>query len=128
MFMTGFASHAYALLRIVTGFLFTCHGGQKLFDFPVAMPVELNALIFVAGVIELVGGLLVMIGLFTHWVAFLCSGLMAAAYWIGHGTKALYPIENGGELAALYCFLFLYVAARGAGPLSIDTLRRGRLR
>jgi putative oxidoreductase len=79
--------------------------------------------LFVAGPIELVGGILVMIGLFTRWAAFLCSGLMAAAYWMAHGTKALFPLENGGELAALYCFAFLFLAAHGAGIWSVDAAR-----
>ena len=77
----------------------------------------------VAGPIELVGGVLVMIGLFTRWAAFLCSGLMAAAYWMAHGTRALFPLENGGELAALYCFVFLCIAAKGGGIWSADGAR-----
>ena len=74
-----------------------------------------------AGSIELIGGTLIMIGLFTRWAAFLCSGLMAAAYWVAHGTKELLPILNGGELAALYCFVFLFIAAHGPGLWSVDT-------
>ena len=74
---------------------------------------------YLAGGIELIGGILVMIGLFTSWAAFLCSGLMAFAYWLGHGTRALLPIVNQGELAVLYCFAFLFIAARGSGPWGI---------
>ena len=123
-FMSPFAPQVHALLRIVTGFLFLCHGGQKLLGWPVSMPAEyLNALTYTAGAIELFGGALVMVGLFTRWAAFLCSGTMAFAYWIGHGTKALFPIENQGELAALYCFVFLFFSAHGAGIWSADAAR-----
>lgn len=124
-FMTGFAAQTHALLRIVAGFLFLCHGGQKLLGFPVPMPegFAMNPMLYVAGGIELVGGLLVMVGLFTRWAAFLCSGLMAAAYWMAHGMNALFPIANGGELAALYCFVFLYLSAHGAGIWSVDASR-----
>ncbi len=127
MFMRRFTSPAYALLRTVTGFLFFWHGTQKLFDVPVPPPYQAPAFVtYVAGPIELVGGLLVMIGLFTRWSAFLCSGLMAAAYWMAHGTKSFFPLLNGGELAALYCFVFLFIAANGAGAWSVDALRQGQ--
>ena len=86
------------------------------------MPVFITA---IAGPIELVGGVLVMIGLFTGWAAFLSSGLMAFAYWLGHGTRALLPIINQGELAVLYCFIFLYISARGGGIWSVDAGRGG---
>ena len=120
-FLREHEARLYALLRIVAGFLFLWHGSQKLLGFPPGMPAGAPAfVIWIAGPIELVGGILVMIGLLTRPAAFLCSGLMAAAYWMGHGTKALLPVKNQGELAALYCFLFLYVAARGAGPWSVD--------
>jgi putative oxidoreductase len=120
-FLREHEARLYALLRIVAGFLFLWHGSQKLLGFPPGMPAGVPAfVVWVAGPIELVGGILVMIGLLTRPAAFLCSGLMAAAYWMGHGTKALLPVQNQGELAALYCFLFLYVAARGAGPWSVD--------
>jgi len=121
MFMKSFTIQAYALMRIVAGFLFLWHGTQKLFEFPTTMPMEVPTFVtLLAGPIELVGGTLVMIGLFTRWAAFLCSGLMAAAYWMSHGTKALFPIENGGELAALYCFVFLFISAQGSGVWSAD--------
>ena len=124
-FMTGLAAQTHALLRIVTGLLFLCHGGQKLLGYPVAMPegVTMNPMLYTARAIELVGGLLVMVGLFTRWAAFLCSGLMAAAYWMAHGTNALFPIANGGEPAALYCFVFLFFSAHGAGIWSADAAR-----
>ena len=121
MFMKPYESQTYALMRIVAGFLFLWHGCQKLFGFPGTLPEGVPAfIIYVAGPIEFIGGILVMIGLFTHWAAFICSGQMAAAYWMGHGTKALLPLVNGGELAALYCFVFLFIAARGPGLWSVD--------
>jgi putative oxidoreductase len=109
-------------MRIVTGFLFLWHGVQKLFGFP-PMPPDVNPpafIIWIAGPIELLGGILVMIGLLTRPAAFLCSGLMAFAYWMGHGWRALLPVQNGGEPAALYCFVFLYIWARGVGTWGVD--------
>src|SRR5262245_35866752 len=123
-FMGRFNSQTYALLRIVAGFLLSWHGSQKLFGFPGGsegpMPFHIT---YVAGPIELIGGLLVMLGLFTRSAAFLCSGLMAAAYWVAHGPNALLPIQNRGELAALFCFVFLFVCAHGAGIWSLDHVR-----
>ncbi|EAS46515.1 hypothetical protein GB2207_06673 [gamma proteobacterium HTCC2207] len=111
---------AYALLRIVTGFLFIWHGTQKLMNYPVEFPYPLNPLMYTAGAIEMVGGVLVMIGLFTRPTAFICSGTMAAAYWMAHGMNNVFPIINRGELAALFCFAFLFIAVRGAGIWSLD--------
>ena len=119
-----FESQAYAVMRAVAGFLFLFHGLQKLFGMYGGTAVSLVSLRGVAGVIELVGGLLVMVGLFTSPVAFICSGEMAVAYFMSHQPRGLWPIENRGELAALYCFVFLFIAARGAGPLSLDRLWR----
>jgi len=111
----------YALLRIVTGFLFLWHGMEKIFGFPEAPPAGAPAFIlWVAGPIELVCGFLVMIGLLTRPAAFLASGLMGVAYWLAHGTRALLPILNQGELAVLYCFVFFFIAARGPGRWSVD--------
>ncbi len=122
-FMSFFNTQGYALMRIVTGFLFLWHGSQKLFDFPGGMPPGAPAFItYIAGPIELIGGVLVMIGLFTRYAAFLASGLMAAAYWMAHGMKALLPLQNNGELAALYCFVFLFIATQGGGIWSVDAL------
>lgn len=123
-FMRRFSAETYALMRIVIGLLFLFHGLQKLFGFPKAAPDMPAFVQFVAGPIELVGGALVMIGLMTSWAAFLCSGLMAAAYWMAHGTKHLIPMLNGGELAILYCFAFLFIAANGSGIWSLDGARR----
>ncbi len=125
-FLSKYSSCCYALLRIVAGFLFLWHGVQKLFGFPEAMPAGVPAfIIYVAGPIELFCGILIMIGLFTSYAAFLASGQMAFAYWMAHGPKALLPLQNGGELAALYCFVFLFIAAQGSGIWSIDSLRNG---
>ena len=118
--LDGREEQAYALLRIVTGFLFIWHGTQKLFNFPAEFPYPLNPLMYSAGAIEMIGGVLVMIGLFTRPTAFICSGTMAAAYWMTHGMNSLFPIINRGELAALFCFAFLYIAVRGAGIWSVD--------
>lgn len=120
-FMSSLNAQAYALLRIVVGFLFPWYGVQKLFGFPSPMPAGVPAFVtYIAGPIELVGGVLVMIGLLTRWAAFLCSGLMAAAYWMGHGTNALLPIQNQGDLAVLYCFVFLFISTQGGGLWSVD--------
>jgi putative oxidoreductase len=126
-FMRSYEPQTYALLRIVSGFCFLWYGMQKLFGFPGTMPPGVPAFItYIAGPIELLGGILVMIGLFTRWAAFVASGLMAFAYWIGHGTKALLPILNQGDLAVLYCFIFLHVAARGPGIWSVDAAQGRR--
>ena len=120
-FMKSYEGQTYALMRIVTGFLFLWHGSSKLLGFPMPAPAEAPAfVIWVGGIIELAGGILVMIGLQTRLAAFLCSGLMAAAYWMAHGMNAPLPIQNQGELAAIYCFVFLFISARGAGMWSVD--------
>jgi putative oxidoreductase len=126
-FMWSYNSQIYSLLRIVVGFLFLWHGVQKLFGFPDPMPAGVPAfIIYIAGPIELVGGALVMAGFFTRPAAFLCSGLMAAAYWIGHGMKALLPVQNGGDLAILYCFVFLFISTQGGGLWSVDAVQGRR--
>ena len=111
---------SYALFRMVLGFLFMWHGTQKLFNIPKEFPYELSALSQTAGIIELVGGALVLLGCMTRPVAFICSGTMAVAYWLVHGLNNFFPMINGGELAALYCFGFLSIAANGPGIWSID--------
>lgn len=124
-FMRAREAETYALMRIMLGFLFLWHGSQKLLGLPaMSAPMEIPAFIrFVAGPIELFGGALVMLGLFTRPAAFLCSGLMFFAYWMGHGFKAFLPIQNQGELAALYSFAFLFLSARGSGIWSADAAR-----
>lgn len=119
-FLDKYQEETYALLRIVSGFLFIWHGTQKLINFPAEFPYPLNPLMYAAGTIEMIGGALVMIGLFTRPAAFICSGTMAAAYWMAHGMNHFFPILNGGELAALFCFTFLFIAARGPGIWSLD--------
>ena len=114
-----------AILRIVVGLLFLEHGLQKFFGFPVPfpMPGPLPPMVMAAGAIELIAGALVTIGLFTRLAAFIASGEMAAAYFIGHFPKGFWPVENMGEGAILYCFIFLYIAAAGPGAWSIDGAR-----
>ena len=114
-----FAEPAYALLRVVAGLMFAFHGAQKFGFFGGQMAAMFSQTWF-AGVIELVGGLMIAIGLMTSLVAFICSGEMAVAYFQAHAPKASWPNMNGGELAVLYCFLFLYMAARGGGRYSVD--------
>lgn len=121
-----FTPQIYAALRIVAGLMFACHGAQKLFGAFGGQQMPIASLLGVAGVIELVGGLLIAIGLFASIAAFISSGEMAAAYFMAHAPKAPLPIENGGELAALYAFLFLYIAARGPGIWAVErAARRG---
>ncbi|MBI2220733.1 MAG: DoxX family protein [Acidobacteria bacterium] len=116
--------YAYAAFRIVTGLLFLFHGLQKLFGLYGGQVVPMGSLFWVAGVIELAGGLLVMVGLFTTAAALVASGEMAAAYFMAHAPKGVWPIVNQGELAVLYCFAFLFIATRGAGMLSADRVFR----
>jgi putative oxidoreductase len=115
-----FTEPTYALLRIVAGLLFAFHGVQKLFGMYGGTQMPMFSQPWFAGVIELVGGVLIAIGLFTSLVAFICSGEMAVAYFQVHAPKGFWPTLNGGELAALYCFLFLYISARGGGAWSLD--------
>ena len=123
-FMRPYETQTYALLRIVAGFLFLWHGMSKLLGIPTPPPPGAPAfVIYVGGGIELVGGALVMLGLFTRRAAFVTSGMMAVAYWLAHGMHALLPIQNQGELAALYCFVFLFIAAHGPGRWSVDAGR-----
>ena len=119
-FLDGFSEQAYALLRIVAGLLFLAHGVQKFFNFPTAFPYPLNPMLYAAGTIELIAGGLIIIGLFTRPAAFIASGMSAVGYWVAHGTQGLYPITNSGETIALYCFIFLFIATRGAGIWSVE--------
>ena len=120
---------ALAGLRIITGLMFMQHGTQKIFSFPAeAMgPFQLMSQMGIGGVLELVGGALIVLGLFTRPVAFILSGTMAVAYFYAHAPRAFFPILNGGELAIMYCFVFLFIAAAGGGAWSIDNMRsRGK--
>lgn len=114
----------YAVLRMVAGFLFACHGAQKVFGVLGGDGVALMSRIGLAGVIELVGGALIAVGLFTPYIAFIASGEMAFAYFLAHAPQGFWPILNRGEPAMFYCFLFLYMAARGAGAFSLDGMLR----
>ncbi len=123
---TAWAPRLLSVLRIMAGLLFLQHGTAKHLKFPtVPMFAKLEpvSLLGAAGVIEIVGSLLLILGLFTRTTAFVLSGLMAVAYFMAHATRGFYPILNGGELAVLYCFVFLYIAAAGPGPWSYDALR-----
>jgi len=113
-----------SVLRIVAALGFMHHGTSKLLGFPpFPMPGPLSPMLTAAGVLELGGGILILIGLFTRPVAFVLSGMMAVAYFMVHAPKGLYPSVNGGEGAMLYCFIFLYLAAAGAGAWSADAAR-----
>ena len=123
-FLERFAAPIHALVRIIVGFLFLCHGAAKLFGALGGAPPGLTApLLQISGAIELLGGALVMLGLFGALAAFVCSGQMAVAYFLVHQPQALFPLENHGELAILYCWTFLLIAARGSGIWSIDAAR-----
>jgi putative oxidoreductase len=122
--LAPFAPHAYALLRIVSGLLFAQHGAQKLLGALGGRQVDPVSLLGLAGIIELVGGPLIALGLFAAPVAFIASGEMAAAYFMAHAPRSFWPVVSGGELPALYCFIFLLIAANGSGIWSLDNLRQ----
>jgi putative oxidoreductase len=123
-FWEKFAPWFYVLLRIMAGLAFAEHGAQKLFGVLGGQAVSLATQRGLAGVIEFVGGIMMALGLFTSPVAFIASGEMAWAYFQSHAPRGLWPIQNGGELAVLYCFIFLYVSAMGSGKLSVDAIRK----
>ena len=118
----------YALLRIVAGFLFACHGAQKLFGVLGGTAVPIASQLGAAGIIELVCGALIAVGLFTSYAAFIASGEMAVAYFQAHAPQSVWPIVNRGEVTALYSFLFLYMATRGTVAYGLDTIGRRRRR
>jgi putative oxidoreductase len=121
-FLDKYRDAIYALTRIVAGFLFSQHGAQKLFGAFGGAPAEMPApLLYTAGGIEFFGGMLIALGLFTRPAAFLSSGLMAAAYFMAHQPNGALPIQNHGELAALYCWLFLLISAHGDGIWSLGS-------
>jgi len=120
-----FSPYVYGILRIVAGLAFAQHGAQKLFGaLGAKQAAELMSQMGLAGIIEFVGGIMIAIGLFTSPVAFLASGQMAVAYFQAHAPRGFWPIQNGGELAMIYCFLFLYFSTVGSGKLSIDSIRK----
>jgi putative oxidoreductase len=121
--LNSWQPYILSVLRIMAGLLLLQYGLAKHFSFPMVWPskVEPLSLIWFAGAIELFGILLVL-GLFTRWTAFVCSGLMAFAYFIGHASKSFYPVVNGGTLAILFCFVFLYLFFAGGGPWSLDAI------
>ena len=129
-YLGRFSPYIYAILRIISGFLFIWHGTQKWFNFPPmqlppgsAAPSGISPLMAVAGTLELVCGLMILFGLFAGFAAFLASGLMAVAYFMSHfSIQNFLPLQNRGELAVVYCFVFLYIASRGSGVWSIDSL------
>jgi len=126
MNLTPYAPQVLSVLRIVSGFIFLLHGTQKLLGFPEAtrgMP-EFLSMLWVAGALELVGGVLLLVGLFTRPTAFVMSGLMAFAYFIAHAPRSIFPTLNGGDAAILYCFVFLYLVFAGGGAWSLDARRR----
>ena len=130
----AWAPRMLAVLRIMTGLLFLEHGTQKLLNLPMRvnngpMP-PFGSMFWFQGVIELVGGLMIILGVFTRPVAFVLAGNMAVAYFMAHAPRGFYPITaggNGGELSILFCFVFLYFMMAGAGPWSVDDARRGRI-
>jgi putative oxidoreductase len=115
-----YAELIYAVVRLVVGLLFACHGAQKLFGVLGGTSQLASPMMLAAGIIELAGGLLVALGLWASWAAFVASGEMAVAYFMVHAPGGFWPILNKGELAALYCFVFLLVASRGSGSWSVD--------
>ena len=121
-FLANWTPTLLSVMRIVTGFLFMLHGTQKWLAFPAPPnnPVTLMSLGGAAGILELVGGALIILGLFTRPVAFILSGEMAFAYFIAHAPRNFWPLLNGGDLAVTWCFVFLYLAAAGGGPISLD--------
>lgn len=124
--LSAWTPRVLSILRIMAALLFMQHGTQKMLGFPIPGPSPLPPLMMVAGSIELVGGALLAIGLFSRWTAFLLSGMAAAAYFVGHASNGFFPIVNKGELAALYSFTFLYLFFAGPGPWSVDAMRGRR--
>lgn len=120
------APHLLSLLRIIAAGSFLTHGTMKLFSWPAPFEYPMSAMMYAAGTLEVVGGLLLILGLFTRPVAFVLSGLMACAYFIAHSGNGFFPVLNHGEAAVLYCFLFLYIAAAGPGAWSIDGILERR--
>ena len=122
--LAGYSERIYAVMRVVIGILFACHGAQKLFGVLGGQSQLANPILLAAGIMEFVGGGLVALGLWASYAAFVASGEMAVAYMAVHARGGFWPVINRGELALLYCFVFLYMASRGSGPFSVDVLIR----
>jgi putative oxidoreductase len=122
-FLQRWAPYILSILRILAGATFLTHGTMKLFGWPGTFPYPLNGMLYAAGTLELLGGLLLIIGLFSRPVAFILAGEMAIAYFMAHAPMGLFPVLNAGEAAVLYCWIFLYIAAAGPGPISVDAWR-----
>ncbi len=124
----SWSSPLHAALRIVAGVLLLEHGTSKYFNFPAteyfANGVEIFSLMGLAGALEIIGGILIILGLFTRLTAFVLAGFLAAAYFMGHAPQSFFPLINNGDAAILYCFIFLYFSAAGAGPYSLDANRK----
>jgi putative oxidoreductase len=124
--LSRYSEECYGVIRIIAGFLFACHGAQKLFGVLGGHGITSDPLMEAAGVIEFFGGILIALGLWAGFAAFITSGQMAVAYFKVHAPGGFWPVVNKGELAVLYCFVFLYIAFRGSGRLSIDALFKKR--
>lgn len=122
--LNRFADPVYCIMRLIIGLLFACHGGQKILGYPPGGHAAAETLDYISGWIELAGGFLIALGLFTRIAAILSCGLMAVAYFMAHAPKGFYPLVNGGERAVIYCFIFLYIFFRGGGLWSIDVLMK----
>ncbi len=123
--LSALQPYAIGVLRIVAGLLYFEHGTQKLFGFPIAGPETLSTLPLISGLLEVIGGALIILGLFTRPVAVVLSGHMAFAYWLAHAPQGAFPVCNGGDAAILFCFVFLLLVTTGSGAFSLDN-RRGR--
>ena len=119
-FLDKYGPQLLSILRIVAGLLFLEHGTMKLLHFPAPMPMPVVGILMVAGIIELAGGALIVLGLFSRIAAFIASGETAVAYWMFHAKQGFYPALNGGDAAILFCFVFLYIAAAGPGPWALN--------
>ena len=127
-FLTAWRPRVLSLVRIISAFLFMAHGTQKMFGFPAEQryPFELFSLSGAAGVLEVIGGFLLLIGLFTRPVAFILSGQMAVAYFLVHAPQGFWPLNNGGELATMFSFVFLYFVFAGGGSWSVDAVCKAK--
>jgi putative oxidoreductase len=128
LFLNRFSESSYSLMRLIVGFLFACHGAQKLFGVLGGPKLTHIPLMLAAGIIEFVAGLLIALGAFASFAAFVASGEMAFAYFMGHAPHGFWPIRNHGEPAVLYCFVFLYIASHGDGAWSLRRLAKHKAR